>query len=393
VRKDSFWDSTASIQIDLTPFSLTQIKTTYRISSRQAKFHHGKVNQLIFRPESVFKHLTLLMAIILLALLAGCGSGSISPTLSPTSTLAPTPTVNATQVTISSPSGEVLVHRKDSTPDSFIPASAGMKLEPGDRIKTGANGEAVILFFEGSVMEVGTNSDILIEQLNITPGTGSTTVRLKQFIGNTANRVQKLIDSASTYEVETPAATAVVRGTIFNLQVDESGNTTLRTEEGSVWFTAGGVTVLVGPGIQTSAQPGGIPSTALTIANIAICSAIRGDRDYTVKPGAIFDRGEKVWIYFEVLGFAAQYTSAGYDIWFRTTEARVWDPNGLSYVSGKDLNDYHQTGLAEIPEHSWGTLSFDLLPTASSGTYRVEAEITDIISGSIGSFTVNITVK
>jgi hypothetical protein len=300
---------------------------------------------------------------------------------------------NAPFATISSPSGEVMVQRSNNEPGNFIPASAGMKVEMGDRVKTGEGSSALIIFFDGSVMELGANSDINIEELNLAQGTGSTTVRLKQLFGNTVNRVQKLVDSSSTYEVETPAGVAVVRGTTFNLEVEQSGYTVLSTDQGFVWFTAGGVTVLVGPGMQTSASPGGTPSASLQIDNVEVCSDIRGERDYTVQPGAAFERESKVWIYFEVFGLSALATGETYEVWFRVTEARVYDPNGALYLSGKDLKDYQQTKLEEIPEYSWGTLSFELLPSVSSGQYRLETEIKDIISGETDSFTANFSVN
>jgi uncharacterized protein YfaP (DUF2135 family) len=137
-----------------------------------------------------------------------------------------------------------------------------MKLEAGDQLKTGGNGTALLLFFEGSTMEVQADTEILINEMSLS-GTGSTTIGLKQLVGNTVNRVQKLVDSESKYEVETPAASAVVRGTIFTVLVGIDGNTTLNSEEGDVGFTANNVTVLVGTGMQSSACVGCTPSNPL----------------------------------------------------------------------------------------------------------------------------------
>jgi hypothetical protein len=320
-----------------------------------------------------------------LSLPIGCGSGSINQT--------PVPTSNVPPVTISSPTGEVLVQKSFNGPDDFITATAGMKLEPGDRVKTGEGSSTLVIFFDGSVMEIGPNSDITVEELDVAQDTGTTTIRLKQILGNTVNRVQQLVDSSSRYEVETPAAVAVVRGTTFNLLVEQSGYTELSTDEGFVWFTAGNVTVLVGPGMQTSASPGGTPSASFRIDNVEVCSDIRGERDYTVQPGAAYEPESRVWIYFEVFGFSARVAGETYQVWFRTAEAKVYDPTGALYLSGENLKDYHQTGLETIPEYSWGTLSFELLPSAPSGQYRLEAVIKDIISGETDSFTVTFSVK
>ena len=167
------------------------------------------------------------------------------------------PGTSAPPSTISSSSGEVLVQKQGST--TWVQAVAGMKLEAGDYLKTGGNGTALLLFFEGSTMEVQPDTEILINELSLS-GTGSTTIGLKQLVGSTVNRVQKLVDSESKYEVDTPAASAAVRGTIFRLLVEIDGNTTLNSDEGDVWFTANNVTVLVGTGMQSFACVGCTPS-------------------------------------------------------------------------------------------------------------------------------------
>jgi hypothetical protein len=61
--------------------------------------------------------------------------------------------------------------------------------------------------------------------------------------------------------VDTPAAAAVVRGTVFDLSVQQNGDTTVKAEQDSVLFTASGVTVTVSQGFQSSASVGGTPST------------------------------------------------------------------------------------------------------------------------------------
>jgi hypothetical protein len=101
-----------------------------------------------------------------------------------------------------------------------------------------------------------------------TASTGSTSVSLMEQVGSTVNRVAKLVDSASKYEVETPAAAAVVRGTAFDMLVQQNGDTTVKSEEGSVDFTAAGVTVTVNKGFQSSAAIGGTPSTPSAITTV-----------------------------------------------------------------------------------------------------------------------------
>ena len=208
------------------------------------------------RSGILFGFLALILTLVLLLPLAGCGGGGESTTT-------PTPTVGTPSATVSSPGGEVQVQKKGST--TWTNATNGMKLAVGDTLKTGNNGSAELRFFDGSVMEVKANSEILIQDLSLAAGTGSTSVGLKQLLGNTVNRVGQLVDSASKYEVDTPAASAVVRGTAFNLAVKQDGFTTIQTTQGSVSFTASGVTVTVNQGQQSTAAVGGKPSTPSAI--------------------------------------------------------------------------------------------------------------------------------
>ena len=212
------------------------------------------------KSQVAFRWIALLLALMLLVPLASCGGqGGVTPT--PTTALTPTPGNIASPSTISSPSGEVLVQKSGST--TWVAATAGMELKAGDRLKTGSDGAVLLLFFEGSTMEVKADTEILINKLSLAAGTGTTTISLQQVVGNTVNRVQKLVDSESKYEVETPAASAVVRGTIFTVIVEGDGFTIVESDEGDVWLIAGGVAKLIKAGNHSSAGVGGIPSDPL----------------------------------------------------------------------------------------------------------------------------------
>ena len=300
---------------------------------------------------------------------------------------APTPTA-----TISSPQGEVLVQKEGSA--VWIIAVAGMKLYAGDRVKTG-NGTTEVVFFEGSVMEVNADSETLVSEMTIAPNTGSTSIRLKQVVGHTVNRVQKLVDSSSRYEVDTPAGSAVVRGTTFKFYVRDDGYTVIACEEGNVLFTAGGVTVQVNEGQQSSAMPGGTPSTpsAFHIENMIICSDVSGDRDYTSRPDAAFDPGERVWIYFEAFSFAWNTSNGTYEIWYRITDSNVNDPDGGLYMSSTSPVEFHQTGLNEITDYLWGAFYIELVPGMSAGQYEAVLAFQDVLSGQTDSITVYFNVK
>jgi len=131
---------------------------------------------------------------------------------------------------ISTVTGEVFVLKAGDT--NWSKASSGTALESGDRIKTGAGSNAVVTFFDGSTIELAADTEIGVSELGIAKPTGSTVIGLWQQIGKTRNRVEKLVDPASRYEIETPAGSAVVRGSVGDVEVDMDGTTRITNIEG-----------------------------------------------------------------------------------------------------------------------------------------------------------------
>jgi len=191
----------------------------------------------------------ILAALVVAALLSACGGGkevfSIPPTV------------------LSSPTGEVMVLQEGST--EWTEASAGMDIGMGDCVKTGPDGNALLMFFEGSVMEIEEDTEVCIEELSIAEDTGSTFIKVWQQVGRTINRVEQLADPASGYEVETPAGASVTRGTRFEVLVGWDGITTLKTFSGEAWFCVEveeeeeeeRECILVPLGMQCTTEPGG----------------------------------------------------------------------------------------------------------------------------------------
>jgi len=134
----------------------------------------------------------------------------------------------ATTVTIIS--GDIQV-RHGSTA-SFASANDGDVLVAGDTVRTGDDSRAVLTYFEGSTVSIEPNSELTIEKASALTD-GSTIVLMQQNFGRTWHVVTKLVTGNSKYEVKTPASTASVRGTAF--QVDSDGERTIvTTTEGTV---------------------------------------------------------------------------------------------------------------------------------------------------------------
>ena len=134
----------------------------------------------------------------------------------------------ATTVTVIS--GDVLV--RHSATGSFVSATDGEVLTAGDTIRTADGARAVLTYFEGSTVSVEPNSELTIDAASALSD-GSTVVVMQQNFGRTWHVVTKLITGNSRYEVKTPASTASVRGTAFQVDSDDE-QTVVTTTEGTV---------------------------------------------------------------------------------------------------------------------------------------------------------------
>lgn len=126
-------------------------------------------------------------------------------------------------------SGDVTVRHGAS---AFSAGNDGEVLNEGDAIRTGADGRAILTYFEGSTVTIEPSTELAIDAANATAD-GSTVVSMTQNFGRTWHVVTKLITGGSKYEVRTPASTASVRGTEFQVDTD-SATTTVTTTEGTV---------------------------------------------------------------------------------------------------------------------------------------------------------------
>ena len=134
----------------------------------------------------------------------------------------------ATTVTIIS--GDIQVRHGATA--SFVTATDGEVLVAGDTVRTGGDSRAVLTYFEGSTVSIEPNTELTIEKASALSD-GSTIVLMQQNFGRTWHVVTKLITGNSKYEVKTPASTASVRGTAFQVGSDPE-RTIVTTTEGTV---------------------------------------------------------------------------------------------------------------------------------------------------------------
>ena len=179
----------------------------------------------------------------------------------------------AASTTLTIIDGEVQVSH-DGGP--FELARDGAVLGAGDVIRTAADSRAVLTYFEGSTVAIEPSSELAIDVAHGSPD-GSTVVLMTQNLGRTWHVVTKLIGGGSKYEVRTPAATASVRGTAFEVGVERSASgeftTRVSTSEGLVAAAAPATPadpqpepVIVAAGFQTNARSSERKPEAPTLA-------------------------------------------------------------------------------------------------------------------------------
>ena len=144
--------------------------------------------------------------------------------------------------------------------DTWRPASPGERVEAGSRVRTGPLSAATLAFFDGSTTGLEAEAEVTIVQMSSRRGQDRV-ILLRQTLGQTRSRVQRMPDRASRFEIETPTAVVAVRGTEFTTAVEADGTTRVAVIEGLVEVTAQERTVAVRAGQRTTAHPGRPPST------------------------------------------------------------------------------------------------------------------------------------
>jgi len=122
---------------------------------------------------------------------------------------------NTGTLTVEAPGVTVL---KKGTP-KFAKAKTAQKLKTGDTVQTDSTGFAEILFPDGSVTRLDSNTVFTLEEL--ATSAGKRQIQGSVSTGQTWNRVQKLSESeGSSFEQKGGGATAAVLGTAFVTKCD-----------------------------------------------------------------------------------------------------------------------------------------------------------------------------
>lgn len=117
---------------------------------------------------------------------------------------------------VKSTRGEVSIHRGENV----ITPTPGMKVFPGDSIRTGGDGTLGIIFRDDSILSLGHDSAVELDDFAFDPAEGRLGIVARVARGTIAY-LSGLIGKLSPESVhfETPEASIGIRGTHFAVQV------------------------------------------------------------------------------------------------------------------------------------------------------------------------------
>ena len=120
--------------------------------------------------------------------------------------------------------GTVALMRTDGS--AVQPAPSGTVVHAGDRIATVGPAGALVTFFVGTEIELGSDTTIAVQEVKADP-TGRINVTVENVLGSTVHNVATLTGAGSSYQVVAGGTVALVRGTIFGHRRSEDGTITV----------------------------------------------------------------------------------------------------------------------------------------------------------------------
>lgn len=136
----------------------------------------------------------------------------------------------------------------------WSPASVNQGLFTGNFVKTGDLSRMALLFVDQTQLSLNQNSQLQIKQVQDPQKKLDTTVRLNQ--GRSWTQSKQI---SNRLTMETPSATAAIRGTDWEMEVDENGKSTLTVLSGAVEFYNEQGRVTVNRNEQAVAEVGKAP--------------------------------------------------------------------------------------------------------------------------------------
>ena len=145
-----------------------------------------------------------------------------------------------------------------------MPLARGDRVELGDIISTGIDGFISIEFSTGSVVNLQPDTRAVITRLNCLPNDDSCLIELDIEHGTIGSNVESRDGQPVEFKVNTPYASAAVRGTDFDFSAD-SETMTVGVTEGNVVISAQDQEVELDEGFGSLTQEGEAPGQPIEL--------------------------------------------------------------------------------------------------------------------------------
>ncbi|MCK4821286.1 FecR domain-containing protein [bacterium] len=139
----------------------------------------------------------------------------------------------------------------------------GMVVPSGTWVRALQESQAVLQFLGGTTLKLSPDTEVKVVQAN--QKENAMTIIIAQHIGTTWSNVVKPTEMQLDYRVETLSANITAHGTLFLIEIDDTGLTVVKTIEGRVSVSAEGEEIALLPGQQTTILLDMPPSNSTTI--------------------------------------------------------------------------------------------------------------------------------
>jgi hypothetical protein len=139
-------------------------------------------------------------------------------------------------------------------------ALTNQPVHAGDELRTGSGASVILTAPDGSYMVVSEGSNLIVDDF----WGGNFKSIMNLMLGQVRFYIQRLGGRPSPYSVRTPSALIAVRGTTFDVLVDDAQLSEVRCLEGRVTVENIGLSdreVILEPGFKTLVRPGEVPLT------------------------------------------------------------------------------------------------------------------------------------
>jgi len=192
-------------------------------------------------------------------------------------------------------------------------------------VRTGPESSARLLFFDVSTVDLEEETEVSIAQISKRRGGNAVDVVLNVWLGKTAIRAIRFVDPSSSFRVDTPAASTVVRGARFTVQVAEDGVTQIDVEEGQAEVQVNGEVIALVMGQRITLQPDGLYEVTQIFEPNAQLVAEKIDAAWSA-PGDIFQpqlTENEVNQFLAAMSQQPDFFLQNTQVWFVDGEARA----------------------------------------------------------------------